>query len=265
MRIAVLTGVFACAVIFAIGSDRASAATLQTNEATETVQTIERMVAVSEKTKSPLLELVEKEEILPAVDETVVEPIKHIVGKNESLSVIAKQYETTWQNLFYKNISIANPDVLSEGQELIVPELDETLEPREIPVVQVVIAPARNRTNASVSSGSNGAAATQTTQRGSSAGNTYSAGYCTWYVKNRRPDIPNGLGNASTWSSRANGMGLSTGSTPAVGAVGQQGNHVVYVESVNGDGTVTISDMNWSGLYVVTTRTVAASSFTYIY
>jgi surface antigen len=80
-----------------------------------------------------------------------------------------------------------------------------------------------------------------------------------------RPDLPNNLGNANTWVSRAAAQGLATGSAPRVGAVGQQGMHVVYVEAVNGDGTVTISEMNHAGLYVRTVRTVPASTFMYIY
>ena len=99
----------------------------------------------------------------------------------------------------------------------------------------------------------------------SSTGNRYSPGYCTWYVKNMRPDLPNNLGNANTWVSRAAAQGITTGSTPKAGAVGQRGMHVVYVESVNADSTVTISEMNHKGLYVRTVRTLPANYFTYIY
>lgn len=96
------------------------------------------------------------------------------------------------------------------------------------------------------------------------AGNTYSPGYCTWYAKNMRPDLPNNLGNADTWVARAAAQGLPTGSEPRVGAIGQQGMHVVYVEAVDGD-MVTISEMNYHGLWSMNTRTVSASSFSYIY
>jgi surface antigen len=110
---------------------------------------------------------------------------------------------------------------------------------------------------------------TVTNRSYSSAGNTYGYGYCTWYVKNVASWIPNGLGNANTWASRASSYGLSTGSTPRAGAVGTttRGSlgHVVYVRSVNTDGTVNISDMNYAGWNVVTYRTVPASQFFYIY
>jgi surface antigen len=262
MRIAVLTGVFACAVIFAAGTAKADAATLQTTDATPTVQTIERMVAVAETTKSPLLEISTDELKAETVQEEAVtpQPKKHIIGENESLSKIAESYGTTWQRIFDKNTQLENPNIISQGTELVIPEADEVLEKREfVEPEPVVVARPRVQTATTPSQSS------YTAPRGSSSGNGYVAGYCTWYVKNRRPDLPNNLGNAYTWASRAAAQGLATGSTPRVGAVGQQGNHVVYIESVNSDGTVTVSDMNWSGRYVITTRTVPASNFRYIY
>jgi surface antigen len=100
----------------------------------------------------------------------------------------------------------------------------------------------------------------------SSPGNTYTWGQCTWYVKNKRPDLPNGLGNGGRWVANAAARGFATGTTPRAGAVGEQPGHVVYIESVNGNGTVNISEMNYNGrVGVVHTRTVAASMFRYIY
>lgn len=99
----------------------------------------------------------------------------------------------------------------------------------------------------------------------STSGNAYDYGYCTWYVKSRRPDLPNNLGNADTWVYGAQTHGIPTGTEPEEGAVGQQGMHVVYVEKVNTDGTVFISEMNFAGWDVISHRTVPASSFTYIY
>lgn len=105
---------------------------------------------------------------------------------------------------------------------------------------------------------------------GDSSGNGYSAGYCTWYAKSRRPDIPNNLGNANTWYARAAAQGWNVGLTPKKGAVatstaGYWG-HVAYVEGVSLDGQyVTISEMNYRGLYIVSSRTVHYTEFKYIY
>ncbi len=103
-----------------------------------------------------------------------------------------------------------------------------------------------------------------------SSGNLYAPGNCTWYVKNRRPDLPNNLGNANTWYSMAAADGYNVGSTPKKGAVGTSTagwlGHVVYVEGVSLDGQyVTISEMNYAGLYSQRTRVVYYTEFNYIY
>ena len=56
--------------------------------------------------------------------------------------------------------------------------------------------------------------------------------------------------------SRAGAVGTTT-----AGSLG----HVVYVEAVNGDGTITISEMNYAGEYSQRTRVASASEFSYIY
>lgn len=96
--------------------------------------------------------------------------------------------------------------------------------------------------------------------------NTYTRGQCTWYVASRR-QVPSNWGNAYTWLFRARAAGYATGSVPRAGAIGwEHGNHVVYVEGVNADGTVNISEMNWGGRPgVVHNRTTAPGEFLYIY
>lgn len=89
---------------------------------------------------------------------------------------------------------------------------------------------------------------------GNSAG--YSFGYCTWWVSHKRL-IP-WHANAAQWWSIARSYGFAEGSTPRVGAVMVMGygvggasassGHVGYVESVNPNGTFTISEMNWWGV-----------------
>ena len=100
--------------------------------------------------------------------------------------------------------------------------------------------------------------------------NGYTAGNCTWYAKDKRPDLPNDLGNANTWFYRASVIyGMATGTEPRVGAIGTTTagylGHVVYVEAVNGDGTIQISEMNAVGYGVISYRSAYASEFLYIY
>lgn len=100
----------------------------------------------------------------------------------------------------------------------------------------------------------------------SSAGNTYEAGQCVWYIKNLRPEIPNGWGSAYQWLGNARASGWATGSKPRVGAVGTRGNHVVLITKVNKDGTVNYTDMNGRWIaFEVGYGTKPANYYTYIY
>ena len=80
-------------------------------------------------------------------------------------------------------------------------------------------------------------------------------GWCTWYAWQRRYELgggyvlPGGLGNANTWDNAlVNSFPSSRGSNPQAGDVFQTDvgwyGHVGIVDSVNDDGTITISDMN---------------------
>lgn len=196
------------------------------------------------------------------VKETKPEPVNYEIVENDSLSKIAKKYATSWKRIYDKNTQIEHPDVINAGDSITIPTADESLTERPLPEVhsQPVIE-SEPSTTTQISSPNS----TVTYSSGTSTGNSYTAGYCTWYAKIKRPDMPNNLGNADTWVSRAAAQGIATGSVPRVGAIGQQGMHVVYVESVNGDGTVTVSEMNYNGWNVVSSRTVPASTFFYIY
>lgn len=103
-----------------------------------------------------------------------------------------------------------------------------------------------------------------------SAGNTYSWGYCTYYVKNRRPDMSNSWGNANTWYYRAKYQGWNVGNKAKKGAIATTtagwAGHVAYVEKVSLDGNwVTVSEMNYGGFNRISSRTVHFSEFLYIY
>jgi surface antigen len=255
MRLSALAGLFACLAIFAANTSSASAQSLSTFN-TNTLK--------QESFNIGILAAIKQEATVEQANEassTTPEPKIHEVKYSETLSDIAILHETTWVRLFNKNEHIKHPDVLAVGDKITIPLADEVLTERSLPEppqpepVQQTSSVASARTSVP----------TQSYSRGSSSGNTYTPGYCTWYAKNMRPDLPNNLGNADTWVARAAAQGIPTGSMPRVGAIGQQGMHVVYVQSVNGDGTVTISEMNFQGLYVVSTRTVPAGYFQYIY
>lgn len=186
----------------------------------------------------------------------------YTVQAGDYLVKIAADNNTTLQRLWAKNTDLVDPDLVEPNKQLKIPLENEELADRPLPAPKpVVVAPVASK------------AATQTAvkvkvqARGSSSGNTYSYGYCTHYAKQMRPDLPNNLGNANTWYSRAAAQGFSVGYEPRVGAIGEAIGymHVVYVQSVNGDGTVTVSEQNYEGWGVVSTRTTKSSEFRYIY
>lgn len=206
-----------------------------------------------------LLQPIEEEtaEVVPEDTPPVTPPpVIHTVVNGDNLTKIAKHYKTSVERLYAKNSNISHPDDIKVGQKITIPTATEALQQREIP--RPVIETARRVTNAS--SGSVQA-------RGYIAGNSYYAGQCTWYAKSKRMDLPNNLGNANTWYARAAAQGYSVGYSPRAGAIGEALTgymHVVYVERVQGN-RVFISEMNYKGAYVVSTRWASASEFRYIY
>jgi surface antigen len=129
-----------------------------------------------------------------------------------------------------------------------------------------------NSSSSSSSSSTTTSTSKQTTS--STSGNLYTAGQCTWYVYDRvGGKISTTWGNANNWASAAQADGYTVNHTPEKGAILQSsaGNygHVAYVESVSSDGSVTVSEMNYSGgPFVTDTRNISASqakSYNYIH
>lgn len=193
-------------------------------------------------------------ETKPAAEPPKPAPVIYSVVEGDNLTKIGTAYNVEWQRLWAKNTALTHPDLIHVGDQITIPEPSELLQ-RDLPAV--VALPAVTP----------GVVAAKPVYDGS---NTYDYGYCTWYVKNRRgASIPNSLGNANTWYSRAAGLGMAVGSTPRAGAVGTTTRgalgHVVYVESVNADGSANISEMNAPVFGGVTYRTASPSEFLYIY
>lgn len=200
-------------------------------------------------------------EITKPAEPVKPQPVIYIVVEGDNLTKIGTAHNVEWQRLWAKNTQLTHPDVLHIGDQITVPFADEQLA-RELPAaVQLpTITPGLSKV----------AQSAPMAVANYGGGNTYDYGYCTWYVKNRRgATLPNNLGNANTWYSRAAAQGMAVGSQPRAGAVGTTTRgalgHVVYVESVNGDGTINISEMNAPTFGATTYRTASASEFSYIY
>ena len=78
------------------------------------------------------------------------------------------------------------------------------------------------------------------------------------------------MGNANRWASAATAAGFTVNRTPMYGAVFQTGagwyGHVGVVTAVNGDGSITISDMNGiAGWGRVGTKTLSKGEWSSYY
>ncbi|WHI60742.1 LysM peptidoglycan-binding domain-containing protein [Mammaliicoccus lentus] len=94
--------------------------------------------------------------------------------------------------------------------------------------------------------------------------NLYTSGQCTYYAFSKRPDIGSTWGNANNWANAAAQSGYTVNNTPSAGAILQSTaggyGHVAYVENVNSDGSLQVSEMNYQGVGVVSSRTISASA-----
>ena len=185
------------------------------------------------------------------------------VKPGDTLTAIAQKHHTSYVRLFNANTSIDNPDLIYAGDKFRIPKKDEKLKNRlaQLSASQQLVV----TSSAAYQQTAAAASTTTTTPRGSSAGNTYAWGTCTWYAKEMRPDLPNQLGNGGQWVSSAAAQGIPTGTTPKVGAIAEEPGHVAYVEAVKGS-MITISEMNYGGgVGQVHRRTVPAANYRYIY
>ncbi len=168
----------------------------------------------------------------------------HTVQAGESLNIIANKYGVSVDALMKANN--LNGYLIMPNQQLTIP-------------------------NGGSGSGSGGVA----TQTGSNYNsptfnhqNLYTSGQCTWYVFDRRSQagkpISTYWSDAKYWASNASNDGYQVNNSPAVGSIMQSTpgpyGHVAYVERVNADGSILISEMNYTnGPYNTDYRTIPAS------
>lgn len=183
-----------------------------------------------------------------------VDGVLYTVRSGDTVDSIAQKYSTNRERLIsYNDLELGG---LTPGQQIVLP--GGILPANERPGYTAPTT-ARSSGVSRVYSYSGNAAI---------AGNRYDYGYCTWYAYNRRAELGRPVGsfwgNASTWASYARGSGYLVDNNPSVGAVLQNSwqaggyGHVAVVESVNGDGSVYVSEMNYAGWNVKSYRTISA-------
>ncbi|MDD5120970.1 MAG: LysM peptidoglycan-binding domain-containing protein [Patescibacteria group bacterium] len=173
-----------------------------------------------------------------------VDGVTHKVLTGETIDKIAKYYKASTEDIVDFN-NLADATDIHKGDILMIPE------------GQLPPPPAPRRT---VTPKDQTTLAQKTTQMAAPEGESchvFVPGQCTWYVGRKRC-IP-WAGHAKYWISNARHAGFTIGKTPAVGAVIALNEswygHVAYVESFT-DTTVTFTEMNHVGPWIIDTRTL---------
>lgn len=207
-----------------------------------------------------------RSDVLNVGSELTVLPVSgvlHTVTAADTAESIAQQYQASAEQITaFNDLELQG---LKEGAQIIVPN-------------GVKPAPAQAARRSTTSSPSSSASFSFGGGGAVYAGNRYAYGYCTYYAYNKRAAagkvIGSNWGNATTWASLARASGFAVDKTPRAGDVFQSSGgwggygHVGYVEGVNADGSIYVSEMNYAGWNRVSTRTISASqvsSFNYIH
>lgn len=184
------------------------------------------------------------------------------VKDGDTVASLAQKYKSDADKILSLN-DLETSEGLTVGATIILPsgELPETERPE-------YVAPRRN-------TGGGGGWGGRTYW---TASNPMAYGWCTYYAWGRRSAmggayvLPGGIGNANTWDNSLYGIFRIDG-TPRPGAVFQTDaggyGHVGIVDSVNADGTITVSDMNgiagWGRVGTATWDSATWSKYKYIH
>ncbi len=180
--------------------------------------------------------------------------VVYTVKDGDTVASLADKYKVDTERIVLYN-DLASDESLVAGKRLVLPsgELPETERPG-------YVAPRTYSDNSgNILSSSYGYARVF-------SGNRYALGNCTWYAYERRAAIGRPIGslwgNATNWAVSARAAGFTVNGTPAPGAVFQYGGgygHVGVVDSVDGE-YLYVTDMNYAGYNVVTSRKIPLSS-----
>lgn len=87
--------------------------------------------------------------------------------------------------------------------------------------------------------------------------------YVSWKIRSQGGYVPAGLGNAADWDDRYPSDGSPSPGDAAVSNAGFYG-HVMYVEAVHGNGTITVSDYNRAGTGKYATSTISSAGLSFL-
>jgi surface antigen len=175
----------------------------------------------------------------------------YTVKSGDTLSVIASKYGTTYQKI--QSLNGLSNFIIYPGQKLKVPGTSTTTKTGAATASSGYKTPIFNHAN------------------------LYDWGQCTWHVFNRRAEVGKGIStywwNANNWDTAAAQDGYTVDHRATVGSILQSDagyyGHVAFVERVNSDGSIYISEMNYGAAPGIKTfRTIPAtqvSSYKFIH
>lgn len=190
--------------------------------------------------------------------------IVYTVKSGDTIDSIVSKYGSNAEEIIALNdLEISG---ISEGMNIVIKDgsLPETERPE-------YVAPVRRRTytNTNYTYTYLGNASSRTNLV---CNRSLGAGQCTTWGWLKRPDLGFIKANANRWDDVARSAGILVNHTPAAGAIFQTDSgwygHVGYVESVNADGSINVSERNYAGCYGVLFSTIPASEvgrFNYIH
>lgn len=190
--------------------------------------------------------------VIPPVDGVV-----YTTKEGDTVQSIAEKYKASQERIVsFNDLEVAG---VTKDMRIIIPGGVKPADPAPVPQP--------GRTSNGQRTGDFSSTAHIARAR-ASAGNAYAPGNCTWYAYERRAELGRPIGsfwgNASTWAMNGSAAGFAVNGTPAPGAIMQNGGgyagygHVAIVETLNPDGSITVSEMNYAGFNVVSSRTIPA-------
>ena len=198
--------------------------------------------------------------------------ITYTVEKGDSLTSIAQRYNLHVGSILDANgIAATSSEKIVPGQNLLIPAsdsntnlawLDDLNRAKELERQKQLAEEQKLAQQKKLAASKNNVSSKASIVGKQKFSSPYPYGYCTSYAA-YRSGLPGNLGNAISWYSNARARGYSVGKTPRAGAVmvttESYWGHVAYVESVSG-GSFNVSEMNYAGFGVVSTRTIGSGS-----
>lgn len=236
---------------------------IYTVQSGDTVSTIAAHFNITVNTILWANDLQNVDEIRPG-DQLFIMPVagfSYMVKSGDTIDSIAGKYKADRDQILSYNGLPANGE-LTVGDQIIIPNgQKETPIPKPIAPSTGGLQP---RQYATPGGGTpDDISGSRKLEGKAGTGHRFPYGYCTWYVAQKRY-VP-WSGNAGTWIYNAKAMGYRTGRTPAAGSMivtteNRYYGHVALVESVNGDGTITVSEMNYNAWGKVDHRVISIAN-----